>query len=343
MEASAHEFAAVRALLARLDEATPRELHLQRRPLRGGLVADGVARVAARYQDPLGRRRAFNLIVKHLAGEAAREAQVYERLVVPHVSTLAPRLLGSEYPAAGSAVLYLEALRPIRRWPWQAPRAPQTVLERVSRLHALVPNAELVAVLTAWDYEAELQEMAELTLERLERVRRQPGLETLAVGAGWLRRLIRALPSLRKQLLARGPLGRSVIHGDLHPGNVVLRRRQGRDEPMLLDWGRARIGSPLEDVSCWLQSLGSWDLETRRRHDTLLARYLAARGLEPRLGPELRAAYWLAGASNALSGALLYHLAVVLDDGLTSARRAKGVKAARDWLRVVRRAGAFWS
>jgi hypothetical protein len=122
------------------------------------------------------------------------------------------------------------------------------------------------------------------------------------------------------------------------------RAREGAAERVvLLDWGRARVGSPLEDVASWLQSLGFWEPEARRRHDTLLRRYLVARGLPRHLGPEVRDAYWLAAASNGLAGALRYHLAVI--DGWsqpTAARRAHSVRAAADWLRVIRRADAYW-
>jgi aminoglycoside phosphotransferase (APT) family kinase protein len=109
---------------------------------------------------------------------------------------------------------------------------------------------------------------------------------------------------------------------------------------VLLDWGRARLGSPLEDVSCWLQSLGTWEPEARRRHDSLLASYLAARGLPPRLDRALRTAYWLAGASNALSGALLHHLSVLLDDAQPEAARWPAARSARDLVRVLRQADA---
>jgi hypothetical protein len=119
-----------------------------------------------------------------------------------------------------------------------------------------------------------------------------------------------------------------------------VRRRAGKDEPVLIDWGRARIGSPLEDVSSWLQSLGYWEPEARRRHDTLFAGYLSARGLERRLSADLRAAYWVAGACNALSGALQHHLWVARTGRDVSAR-ASAARSARDWLRVIRRAAAL--
>jgi hypothetical protein len=124
---------------------------------------------------------------------------------------------------------------------------------------------------------------------------------------------------------------------------VILRRHRGRDEPVLLDWGRARIGSPLEDVSSWLQSLGVWEPEARRRHDTLFGWYLAARGLDRRLGRDLRVAYWLAGASNALAGALSYHLSIMVERRVSPARLTNARTAALGWLRVLRRADACWT
>lgn len=108
---------------------------------------------------------------------------------------------------------------------------------------------------------------------------------------------------------------------------------------MLIDWGRARIASPLEDVSSWLQSLGFWELEARRRHDTLLAAYLSSHGLDRRLSSDFRTAYWLAGASNALAGALRYHLWVA-DSAAEHPAREAAMRAVKDWLRVIRRAAA---
>ena len=343
MESSGREHACVTALLERMHDGVPEELRLTRRSLRGGLEAVGVARVAARYRDGRGRPRAFALIVKHLAGTAAREALVYEQLVAPHAADLAPRLLTSDRPVGGGAVLYLEALRPVRSWPWRETRAALGVLRQAARLHTTAPSDGAMALLAGWDYEAELQVNAERTLEQLDRARRLSGLPVFRAGVRWTRRLVAALPRMRRQLLEFGPPGRTAIHGDLHPGNAVVRRRRGTNEAVLIDWGRARIGSPLEDVSSWLQSLGAWEPEALRRHDTLFTGYLSARGLDRRLGSELRAAYWLAGASNALSGALLHHLTVMQDGRVSGGRRGSAARSARRWVRVLRRADAFWS
>ena len=338
-----HAVTSVATLIERLDETRPNGVRIERRPLRGGLEAASVDRLEVRYRTRGSRDCVRSMVLKRLVGPATREAAVYEHFVAPQAGELSPDLLLVERRAPGEASLYLEALHPVCSWPWRDRRAAQAVLAQSARLHALVPEPNARAVLAAWDYDAELQQMAELTLERLRAVRRQPARWSFGGALRWTRRIVGALPELRRQLLAFAPFGSTAVHGDLHPGNVVLRQRGERTEPVLLDWGRARIGSPLEDVSCWLQSLGAWEPEARRRHDTLFVGYLVARGLEPRLSPELRAAYWLAGASNALSGALMYHLSVLLDDGLSRATRASAAYSARQWVRVLRRADAFWS
>ena len=342
MDTSARELATVHALLAHRHDSTPRDLLLERQPLRGGLEAASITRVAARYRDQRGHRQVVTLVVKRLSGAAAREALVYQHVLAPHPERLAPGFLGADQQGPDRSVLFLEALRPVRRWPWRDTRVAQTVLTQAARLHQtrLSPGAR--AVLAAWDYEAQLYKTARVTLQRLERIGRDPDYRRISAGVRRVRRLVADLPALRRQLAGFTPFEPTVIHGDLHPGNAIVRRRRGRDEAVLLDWGRARVGSPLEDVSSWLQSLGCWEPEARRRHDSLLVGYLSARGLQLKLGSELRVAYWLAGASNALSGALAYHLSVLLDARVTGRRRAIAAYSAREWIRVLRRADALW-
>ena len=335
-----HDVPSVRAMLARMHGADPGELLLERRLIRGGLEAASVSRLSVRYRDARGKRQVRTMIVKHLVGSATREVGVY-RALLSTLPALTPRLLAADERRAGEAVLFLEALRPVSRWPWRDTAAAGSVLGQVALLHQCIRSKNALSRLSAWDYEADLLASAERTLEQLQRLR---GVAPVfRSGARWARRMVAALPALRRHLLGFGPFGTTLIHGDLHSGNVIMRRRAGRNEPVLLDWARSRIGSPLEDVSSWLQSLGAWEPEARRRHDTLFAGYLAARGMEPRLGRDLRAAYWLAGASNALAGALFHHLRVLAEPcGSRTLEWASG-RAAQDWLRVLRRADACWN
>lgn len=332
----------ISAFLQQLEGAPPRELQLDIQPLHGGLMAAAVSLVTAHFKDPYGHSRDLTFVVKVLEGPTTREAHVYERLVASHANELSPRLLGIESLGPERHALFLEAVRKAEDWPWRDVEVAQSVLARLACFHMALPAEEATTVLPPWDYDAELQHSALATLELLERCRRNPDLTWFTRHVPSVRRMVAALPEVRRQLLDFSPLGAAALHGDVHPGNALIRRRADCHEPVLIDWGRARVGSPLEDVSSWLQSLGYWEPEARRRHDTLLAGYLSARGLERRLASDLRTAYWLAGASNALSGALTYHLSVASAPHVDSHQRASSAYSARDWLRVLRRADASW-
>lgn len=60
-------------------------------------------------------------------------------------------------------------------------------------------------------------------------------------------------------LLDTFPSGAALLHGDLHPGNILL----GRDGPVVIDWFDATVGHPLADVArtaLLLQPKGATDL-----------------------------------------------------------------------------------
>jgi hypothetical protein len=317
------------------------DLSVESKTIRGGVEASSVALVTARYQTRSGQPKMLRCVLKQLTGRPAREAAVYEHLVPAHARHLAPQLLAIERTADGGAILLIEAIRRVRAWPWQKTEATEELVARLAEFHASAEHA--ATLVPEWDYEVELRKMAEHTRVALERCRRDPDLSLLARDLPALNKVVHALPEIRRQLFAERPFGCRPIHGDVHPGNVLVRRRDGGDRPVLLDWGRARLASPLEDVSSWLQSLGYWESEGRRRHDTLLVAYLSALGMNQALTSSLRAAYWMAGASNVLSGALLYHLHVAADPLHPRAQRTPAIKAASDALRIVRRTNACWS
>lgn len=310
---------------------------LRIRTLRGGLQAAGVFRVQVQLRSPTGRRRAAQFVVKLAHGEARRELTMYRALEAHAGETLAPRLLGVAH-AGATALLFLEWVPSVHAWPWRDVDTAGRVLAQLARLHqgGWGPGPEDMA----WAYEQALSQSAYGTLEALRRVIRDRGAAPLRGTVPRTMRLAAALPEIRRVLLATAPHA-GWIHGDMHPGNVIMRRGVAGAEPVLLDWARARPGSPLEDVSAWVQSLGHWEPQARRFHDTLVRTYLAARGLEPRLDRPFRRLYWLAGACNALAGALWYHVDA-LGQARTPAQRATALTLTRKWLRVIRRADASW-
>jgi aminoglycoside phosphotransferase (APT) family kinase protein len=328
-----------RFVLARAG-GTARDLTVRTRRLRGGLVSGSVVHVAARFRDTRGRSQAASFVVKQLCPKSAREVEIYELLRATDARRLAPALLGVDRRAGAATSLYLEAIVGSSRWPWRDVRHVQRVLEALVELHTRASSAALALGADAWNYEAELLERAELTLRYAERVLALTRDRPLRASLPALRRVVAQLPDLRQRFLALGPLPLTLLHGDMHSGNVVVRRRNGRHEPVLLDWARARIGSPFEDVSSWLQSLGFWEPVVKRKHDTLLAAYLSSRGLPAPPSREVRDAYWLAGASNGLAGALHYQLALATDAAQPTGARSTALRAAHDWLRVIRRADA---
>jgi hypothetical protein len=317
--------AGVRAALVRIDT----------KPLRGGISADEVVAATAAYLDPAGRRRSIDMVVKRLSGSARREAAVYRWLERNDVA-FAPRVLTIER-RAGATTLFLERVSAIERWPWRQTAHGEAVLRAAAELHVA-----RFACSPRWEYERELGSVAAATFDALAAARRTGALPIDAASLRALRRIVGSLCAIRREVRCGGPFARTLIHGDLHPGNVILSTREGAPAPVLLDWGRARVGSPLEDVASWVQTLGCWEPEARVRHDSLVAAYLRARGCGPPIVAAVRHAYWLAGASNALAGALLHHLDVATSRSTARGTKARSAWAVRDGLRVIRRAEAVW-
>lgn len=298
-------------------------------PLGGGLESQVVR---ARISGPDHPRQ---LVVKKLAAPERREADVY-RLLWRHLDPApAVRMLGREQ-VSGETYLYLEDAQSSLSWPWSDTALAAAVCRDLARFHdtqALPHDA------FAWDYEEELPRSAASTLELARAARDASGMRWWR-RLGDLTRVVAALPRIRQRLLSSGA---TVIHGDVHPGNVVVRGDASRPDVVLIDWARARIGSPLEDIASWLHSLGCWEPEARRRHDTLMRAYLEARRMPQAFDADVRVDYWLASASNGLSGAIRYHLAVLSNPHASVRARYDSGRAHVAWQRVIRRAAALLS
>jgi hypothetical protein len=272
-------------------------------------------------------------VVKQLSGGVAREADVYDALWRHFESPPAVQMFGRDV-YGDSTYLYLEHAASFSTWPWSETAFSAFVCRELARLHD-APRLSHEAF--SWNYDDELIRSAAATLDLAVRVRNPLGRRVWR-RLGDLRRVVGALPRIRRRLLCENA---TVIHGDMHPGNVILRRADGSVHVVLIDWARARIGAPLEDVASWLHSLGCWEPEARRRHDTLMRAYLEARRLPCAFSSDLRADYWFASVSNGLSGAIRYHLAVLAGSTATPAAQRNSGVALIAWERVVRRAAAL--
>jgi aminoglycoside phosphotransferase (APT) family kinase protein len=300
------------------------------------LLNGGLESAVARAQITTGEREAGippEVVVKQLSGEFAREADVYEVLWQHLDPPPAVQMFGREV-SGGATYLYLEHAASLSAWPWSDTELAARVCRELAQLH---DNADLPRERFSWNYEDQLMRSAEDTLAFAAMARNASGRK-LWRRLGDLRRVVTALPRIRGRLLSDGA---TIIHGDVHPGNVVLRRTAGDVDVVLLDWARARVGSPLEDIASWLHSLGCWEPQARRRHDTLMRAYLESRRVRRRFGSALRVDYGFASASNGLSGAIRYHLAVLAGAEATLESRANSGMALTAWERVVRLAAAL--
>ncbi len=282
--------------------------------------------------DPEHPRVPARLVVKELRDGYRREVGVYRALwrYVKHPPTA--RMHGVNH-VDDRQYLYLEHVDSATRWPWSNTEQAAEVCRVLARLHQ---TATLPRESFGWRYEDQLDQSAEETLRTALWARDAEGRRYWQ-RIGELKRVVGALRRIRSQLLASGT---SVIHGDVHPGNVIVRHSSGNDRVALIDWGRARMGSPLEDVASWLHSLGCWEPQARRRHDTLLRAYLDSCQYPPRLTAHLRRDYWLASTSNGLAGAVRHHLTVLADDRTSEAARYHSSRALPAWQRVIRQGAA---
>ncbi|HEY5847610.1 MAG TPA: phosphotransferase, partial [Microlunatus sp.] len=123
-----------------------------------------------------------------------------------------------------------------------------------------------------------------------------PGLDPATwLSADETSALLAALPRLVAlgQQLAVGPVPVTLLHGDLHVGNVAI----GRDGPLLYDWTDACLGHPFFDL---VTALHGTDETRRRLRDAYLSGW-ADHAAPQQLAETWRAAEILAPLHHAVS------------------------------------------
>jgi aminoglycoside phosphotransferase (APT) family kinase protein len=277
--------------------------------------------------------RPSSFVVKELRGLQRRETNIYQKLWTRSTAPPTVRLLGIE-TTEDADYLYLEEATAQSEWPWKQTFTSVAVCQALARLHD-TEQWHPKTPLSDWDYESDLAKSAGETLDVALDARDEARVRHWR-RIGDLRRVVSALPKMRSALLR----ATTFIHGDVHSRNVIVRATES-GEIVFIDWARARFGSPLEDVASWLHSLGCWEPEARRRHDTLLRAYLEARSSKQRITTKLRTAYWYASASNGLSGAIRYHLLVLTDPECSGEMKTESARVLDTWQRIIRRVAAI--
>lgn len=104
---------------------------------------------------------------------------------------------------------------------------------------------------------------AALLVQRLPEV-----LDTIELSADDRRRAVAVLPELERLAaeLETGPLRPTLVHGDLHPGNVMV----SGDDVCIFDWSDGTLSHPLFDLPPYL----SWTKDEAVR-ERLVSAYLA--------------------------------------------------------------------
>ncbi len=302
------------------------DLELSIKPIGLGLESPVVR---ATFHSPVPKEpRPRSFVMKELRGLQRRETKIYRELWSRSTSPPAVRLLGVE-TTDDADYLYFEEATQQCTWPWKQTVSSILVCRALAELHDSKRIQQ--EALIDWDYESELTKSADETLAVALNARDRRGVRHWR-RLGDLRQVVTALPNLRAALLETT----TFIHGDVHSGNIILQATKKADVTFI-DWARARLGSPLEDLASWLHSLGCWEPEARRRHDTLLRAYLEARSPKQTITTELRRKYYYASASNGLSGAIRYHLSVLIDPASSTEMTRNSARILRAWERVIRR------
>jgi hypothetical protein len=179
-----------------------------------------------------GPPRRTSFVVKHLAGHGRIEAAIYAHLAgLTPIGT--PRLLGVEH-ADSSIYLFLEYVRPAQSWPWRDAAHTALVLKLLAHLHSetvQAPPQEMVG----WEYEVALRRSALETLDTVERAGVESDMMWLRPARRIVCKAVTNLTAMRAALLQAPTFGTTLLHGDVHTGNVCLRARCDGPEAVLLD------------------------------------------------------------------------------------------------------------
>ena len=246
----------VKEYLAKVHGNQCEEVETNIRELRGGLDSSCVLHVRTIFRTRDRRVRSGSFVLKRSQPGGA-EGRVHVDVLPSSGLELAPTLLGF-HQAEGEHVYMFEYVRRSERWPWSASNNSRLVLDALAGLH----GRRLTDFAADRSYELILVKGASRLQEHLEGIPRGSELGFARGSIPVVRRMAEALPRIRRRLLDNGLFGSTLIHGDVHSGNVLLRKRRNGVSPVFL------IGAGAGMVRRWKTSVrgcNRWDFGNRRR------------------------------------------------------------------------------
>lgn len=188
------------------------------------------------------------------AGSAVREAEFYRKAHAAGCSGLLPRLIGCR-SAQNSTLLVLEdvspGFAPAISGPCQNPSLPvnRAVFASIGAIHAAFWGDASLATFPVEILSSRLSAMLEkkrdvIVANLASRPHASQDVQLLSM-------LIAELPGIQRNVLSR-TAGLTIIHGDFHPGNVLVSREQHPVRAMIIDWPNWQPGTPADDLAYYL-------------------------------------------------------------------------------------------
>ncbi|MEZ4281538.1 MAG: phosphotransferase [Myxococcota bacterium] len=206
------------------------------------------------------------------AGMGTREVEFY-RAVAPTISMRVPECHFAATEEGGAFLMLLEDLTArgcaISDGSWAVPgRLARAAIEELAELHVRWEAPERLAEVAPWAT-SRRGKAPEFVLTTLRHVIDHCA-DRLSEAYLEVARLYIDHHDAIEAAWARGP--QTLIHGDAHIGNLFI----DGDRVGFLDWGMAKIGTPMRDLGFFL-TMGLESEDRRREEHELVRHYLAAR------------------------------------------------------------------
>lgn len=188
-------------------------------------------------------RSRTKLLVKELVGVAKREGLIY-RLVLPHSKVRRPALLfeSGETETRQGAWIGIEW---IDGHQVEFPRQLGLIMRQLTILHQSKEAFQcMLKTRMSETVKSRLRSRIESATRSLERIAQRSNFGR----ASHVARSLLALPAWEGEVEWVAAFSPTLVHGNLHSGNVIIKVQDGSPGAVLIDWADANVGSIIEDL-----------------------------------------------------------------------------------------------